>query len=176
MCFVALQSVGHASRLSLGLGKPRVLAPCSSTRACSSSVQVLRPSIGLVIAVIVHVGLLSRTSWVLPIHSASRVLAAASGVHQLALVAQLHLLVVHILSVAEVCNLSLSSTCSSTVLQHLLLAADRRVAHIEMLRRLACALLHLSRVHVFLLALEVLHIDELALILLAIYAIGNVLL
>jgi len=45
-----------------------------------------------------------------------------------------------------------------------------------MLRRLACALLHLPCVRVFLLTLEVLHVDYLALILLAINAIGNVLL
>tara|TARA_B110000285_G_C15141611_1_gene631123 strand:+ start:7276 stop:7413 length:138 start_codon:yes stop_codon:yes gene_type:complete len=45
-----------------------------------------------------------------------------------------------------------------------------------MLRRLACALLHLPCVREFLLSLEVLHVGYLALILLAINAIGNVLL
>lgn len=58
----------------------------------------------------------------------------------------------------------------------MLLAVHRRVAHIEMLRRLACALLHLPRVREFLLSLEVLHVGYLALILLAINAIDNVLL
>ena len=116
MCFIALQSVRAASRLSLGLGEPRVLAPCSSTRACSCPIQVLQPSIGLVIAVVVHVGLLGTAPWLLPIHSSSRVLAASSGIYQMALVAQLHLLVVHILSIAEVRHLGLSSTCSSCVL------------------------------------------------------------
>jgi hypothetical protein len=44
------------------------------------------------------------------------VLAASSGIYQMALVAQLHLLVVHILSIAEVRHLGLSSTCSSGIL------------------------------------------------------------
>ena len=58
----------------------------------------------------------------------------------------------------------------------MLLAVHRCVAHIEMLRRLASALLHRSCVRVFLLALEVLHVAYLALILLAINAVGDVLL
>jgi hypothetical protein len=58
----------------------------------------------------------------------------------------------------------------------LLLAVHRHVAHIEVLRCLACILLHLPCVRVFLLALEALHVGYLALILLAINAIGNVLL
>lgn len=116
MWFIALQSVRAASRLSLGLGEPRVLAPCSSTRACSCPIQVLQPSIGLVIAIVVHVGLFGTAPWLLPIHSSSRVLAASSGIYQMTLVAQLHLLVVHILSIAEVRHLGLSSACSSCVL------------------------------------------------------------